>query len=250
MDDTRTVETPDAPETDQHHGGRVSRMFWSKTSAVLSAVLVVVLVGCVIWLATTRPSTAPAQPAPAPHHAVALAHGCGPAASPDQLPPSTPPATTWKLLGSMAAPTSPAVGPADSADGVPTCFAPDPTGALFAAATFVAATSDPQLRTAVLQQLAVDNDGRTVALDEVATRPGGATVGVQTAGFTFLSYDAHARTATVDLALTAQGGFVHVPIQLAWTDDDWKVVLPITGRLYDHLTVIPDLNGYVPWQGA
>lgn len=252
MDDTRAVEAPEAPETDQQHSGRIGRMFWSKTSAVLSAALVVVLVGCVIWLTTTRPGPAPATRAPAAHPAVEFAHGCGPAADPHALPPVTAPPTTWKLVGTMAAPYSPAAGPKADDEGIGLCYSPGPVGALFAAANFVAASSSPELRYRVLDKLAAVGPGRDLALAETRQRPGGVTTGVQIAGFTFLSYKTApggTAAATVDLALTSHGAFVHVPIALVW-DDDWRVQLPITGRLYDHLAVLPDLAGYVPWQGA
>lgn len=246
MDDTR-ADAPAYTAVDGTEPPR-ERSLWTKPGFVLSLALVVILVGCAVWLGTSRPAT-PAGRHPAPSAAAPVAHGCGPAGAPNQLPPAAAPVTDWRLVGHMAAPLSRTTGPVKQADGIPTCFSPDPTGALVAAANFLAAMTDSTLRPAALRDLTADTPGRAEALDQLARQgPGPDSYGLRITGFSFLHYGADG--ATVDLALAAQGGYVHLPLQLAWTGGDWRIVLPPTGRPFDSLTGIPTLTSYIPWQGA
>src|SRR4051794_28153543 len=70
-----------------------------------------------------------------------------PAASVCGLPPGsqeipqTPPEANWELVGKIAAPKSRTVGPGVDTAKRRMCFAHSPTGALFAAANFVAVTA-------------------------------------------------------------------------------------------------------------
>lgn len=245
MRDTKAPGAP-TPSTAPEPG----RSFWASPWTVLSLALVVALAVAAVWLVVdeSEPPLASAGPQPTTRTPAAAGDPCGPDGG-SQTPPSSAPDTTWQLIGSMAAPTAPAVGPAEEVDGVPVCFSPDPAGALFTAATFAAATSDAQLRPAVLEHLAADGPGRDVALAEVIRNPGTEGAGVQVAGFAFLAYTP-AASATVDLALVSQGVLLHVPLELTWAGEDWRVVLPVTGRPFDSLQTVPTLAGYVPWQGA
>ena len=37
---------------------------------------------------------------------------------------------------------------------------------------------------------------------------------------------------------------------MTWIDDDWRVVLPVTGDPYIGIQPLAGMSGYVPWQGA
>jgi hypothetical protein len=242
----QSTGTPDAPPT----GGR---SLWSRTSFVLSVALVLALVVAALWLVLDKPDrSGPAGPhaaAPVPHQ---VADGCGPGGS-SQTPPAVAPATSWQLVGSMAAPTSKAAGPVTLDQGIGLCYSADPVGALFAAANFTAAASSPDLRAPALEKLAAPGSGRDAALAATQGNPGPANVGIQVAGYQFTSYERFTTgqlVATVSLALSTQGRLLALPLQLVFTDGDWKVVIPVTGRPFDGMAVIPSLAGFVPWQGA
>jgi hypothetical protein len=239
------IRATELPDTDDEAAPQRPRSLWASTAFVLSVALVVILIGCAVWLATTRPD--PAGPARPDHPARAEAvHGCGPAANLDAPPPAAAPVTSWKLLGHMAAPSSPVTGPADTTDGLPVCYSPDAAGALFAAANFIATTSSAAQREAALQHLAAPGPGQDAALANLrSSGPGPDSLGTQLAGFTFIAYGS--RSATVDLALAANGGYAHTVLQLTWTGKDWQIVLPIGGYA---VSPLPDLAGYILWQGA
>lgn len=250
MADTKAPEGTPADTSPEPASGR---SVWSRPGFVLSLALVAALVVGAVWLAVDDPD--PAAPG-APHATSAVVRGTEDACGPDsgrQVPPTSAPDTDWVLLGSMASPTSPSAGPADEADGVPVCFSPDPTGALFAAATYVAGFTDPDLRRPLLELSTAETPARHTALTYLDQEDEGPTSGVQIAGFTFQSYRP-GEAATVDLALAYKGSFVHLPVQLLWAGRDWLVELPVTGRLADSIAALPDAPGlpagYVPWQGA
>ena len=171
----------------------------------------------------------------------------------DQTVPAAAPDTEWTLVGTVAAPSSDQAGPAitDPATGVRSCYAQTPTGALFAAANFLAATSDPTVIEAAVERLTAAGPGRDTALADIRTNPQsvvGTGARYQVAGFTFLSYKQD--SATVSLAIAATGGLAGAPLTLVWEDGDWKVDLPADGNPAGQASAIPSLAGYVPWSGA
>lgn len=240
---TAPESTPATTEDSKH-----SRL--SQTTLVLSAALVAALIVAALWIVVdgpgpTAPARIPGASAAGPSSA-GPGDGCGPAAG-SQVPPVTAPDNTWQLIGTMAAPVSTAAGPLTGLDAVPLCYSADPVGALFAAANFVAGMTSGRIREQVIEKLVANGPGRDVALAEVDS--GAATAGVQIAGFAFLSYQP-ARSATVDLALTTKGALVHLPIETTWADGDWRIVLPVTGHPFDQVQALPNIAGYVIWQGA
>lgn len=190
------------------------------------------------------PTSAPPSPAPG-------ASACGLPDGGQDVPSSTPTDTRWELVGSMAAPTEPdRHGPGRVDDGVRTCFARSPIGALYAAVNFWAENTDTPSRV-VLEQLAADTPAKDAAIAEAeaqgdALRLDDATK-MQLAGFTFRAYDRN--NVTVDLAFRVEnGGLFHVPTVLRWEGGDWKYVVAPNGNF--GAGEIADLSGYVPWKGA
>ena len=171
----------------------------------------------------------------------------------DQTVPVTAPETEWTLVGTVAAPSSDDAGPAviDPATGVRSCYAQTPTGALFAAANFLAATSDLTVIEVAVEDLAAAGPGRDALLEAIRTDPQsvvGTGTRYQVAGFTFLSYTAD--VTTVSLAIAATGGLAGVPVTVVREDGDWKVDLPANGNPAGQAAPIASLSGYVPWAGA
>jgi hypothetical protein len=162
--------------------------------------------------------------------------------------------TAWELVGTMAAPTAPRThGPGRVENGLRSCFARSPVGALYAAVNIVATTTDPALRVPLVRALAADGEGREAALRLLSTPqpPSDTTTQIQIAGFSLPNYDRQA--ATIDLAMqlsTVSGsGYVHVAMPLRWEGGDWKVVVPPNGDLATTVRPLPDLTGYAVWSG-
>lgn len=217
---------------------------WWIASAVLLALTAVALA----WLLLsgpppTRPAVRITRAAPAVVSACGLPGG-------DQTPPAVTPPTTWRLVGSMAAPYSAATGPARTVDGVGACYAPTPLGALYAAAGFLAATSAPALREPAATDLCAPGPGRDAALAALSSgEVGGTAAGVQVAGFAFTSYTPGA-SARVELALTTgRGGYAEVPLTLVWSAGTWLVQLPVTGDPFGAIAAVGP-GDFVAWSGA
>lgn len=243
--------------TDDSHDGTNT---WTQPRFVIAAVVVALIAVFGVVLAVTGPADGDNEPAPradptsAPPRADAVRADspCGLEPGDQTIPVIAPPDTDWELVGTVAAPTAPdTIGPGIVDDGLRSCFARSPLGALYAAVNFVATTSDPELRIRAVRELAASGDGqdRAIAAVESAERPSAPTSGAQVAGFSFLNYDDAA--AVVDLAIRVDtSGYVHLPLSLRWEGGDWKVVLPPTGEPYDAIQPLPDLTGYAPWSGA
>lgn len=243
----------------QTQPGEESASAWTQPRFILAGALVAVIAVLGILLAIigprgddtgAEPGGRPAARTPTATTTASPAGGsvCGlPAGS--QTVPATTPKTEWTLVGTVAAPGTEAAGPGSTKDGLRSCYARSPVGALYAAANFLATTSDPQLRLPAAEQLTAKGEGRDRALELLSgADPGGTAAGVQVAGFTFLNYSKAA--AVVDLAVLADGKPVHLPISVRWEAQDWKVVLPPTGDAVAGIQPLPDLTGYVPWAGA
>lgn len=171
----------------------------------------------------------------------------------DQTIPTTAPATSWTLVGTIAAPSSPTAGPATtiSATGLRSCYARTPTGALFAAANFLALVNNPDTLTVGVDELAADGPGRDLLLELARTNPTavlGSGTGFQVAGYTFLSATQDA--TSISIAVGNTGGLAGVPLTVVWQDGDWKVDLPPDGNVAGSAAPINSLAGYVPWSGA
>lgn len=232
---------------------------WTRPRFVIAAAVVALIAVFAVVLAVTRPGSdagtaAPPQTSPPPATAsstpVPDASVCGLQPGDQSVPVTAPTDTEWELVGTVAAPTAPdTIGPGRIDDGLRTCFARSPLGALYAAVNFLATSSDPHLRLRTAEDLAAQGAGREAAINLLQEGdPGGSDSGLQVAGFSFLNYDQY--SAVVDIAMTVDSTVVHLPVSLRWEGGDWKVVLPPTGQPFDAIQPLPDLTGYIPWAGA
>jgi hypothetical protein len=232
---------------------------FTKPGFIIAAVLVVALLaaGIVIFLLPKGQSDAqPASPTPET--------GSTPAASPSAsaagssvcgLPTSTEtslgaaPETKWELVGTMAAPTDPQIGPGKTdAQGIRSCFAHTPKGALYAAVNLWALGSDPSKEHAIAEQLAAKGPGREAGMKAPRTQAPASAVKIQIAGFN-VSYTAN--QAVVDLAFKADNGaLASVRTTLLWQDGDWKGVVADNGAPLEEPRQVRDLSGFIPWSGA
>jgi hypothetical protein len=250
--------------TDNNHDRPERTSPWSQRGFVVSAIVVALIVVLGAVLVVTNPSdndetaTQPPEPTtsttPTSSATTPDDSACGLPAGDQTVPRATPPDTQWELVGTVAVPTAPeAYGPGRVDDGLRSCFAHSPMGALYAASNFIASASDPALRAKAVDNLTAAGEGRDRALTQVEGPQAASANKVQLVGFTVLNYDAG--RSTVDLAFRATrrdgtAGLAHMPLSLRWEDGDWKVVLPATGEVFPGVGPIPDLTGYVPWGGA
>jgi hypothetical protein len=228
----------------------------TKPKFIISAVVVAIIAALAIILAliprsggtpaagpaTAAAGTSTAQPSPASEASV-----CG-LPSGDQAKPATAPAETkWELVGKIAAPTSPQqFGPGRTeADGLRSCFAHSPTGALYAAANVTALSGAGKARL-VFEDLAVPSPERDALLAQPDTAPTSGTT-AQIAGYQVRSYDSD-RAVIVIAAKGDNGALVSVPVPLQWYGGDWKVVVPATGSTGGGQ--LSDLSGFIPWSGV
>jgi hypothetical protein len=161
------------------------------------------------------------------------------------------PKSTWTLLGTMAVPSDPAtVGPGTvGANGLKSCFAHSPEGALYATANIWAASFNGYANQ-VYTDLAADSPSRDKALQAIkeGKELGGSNAPkVQIAGFILHSYTPEA--AVVELALKSEdGGLGALATSLVWEKGDWKLDIPAAGG--GTVRQISDLSSYIPWSGV
>lgn len=163
----------------------------------------------------------------------------------------TAPKSKWELLGSMAVPTDPsAAGPgAVGKDGLRSCFAQSPTGALYATANIWAASFNGYAKQVYLE-LSADSPSRDKAVQAIKEGKdvgGEASPKVQIAGFIIRSYTPEA--AVVELAIKSNdGGYGAFSTSLLWEDGDWKMEIPAAGG--GAVRKISDLSAFIPWAGV
>jgi hypothetical protein len=172
---------------------------------------------------------------------------CGLPSGDQAKPATTPTDTKWELVGKVAAPTSPTqFGPGKTeANGLRSCFAHSPTGALYAASNVAVLSATGKARL-VYEQLAVPSPERDALLNQPEPQET-SSVTAQIAGFQIRSYDAD-RAVIVIAAKGSNGALVSVPVPLQWHGGDWKVVVPASGSTGGGQ--ISDLSGYIPWSGV
>ncbi|MDP9696105.1 UNVERIFIED_ORG: hypothetical protein J2X79_003684 [Arthrobacter globiformis] len=228
----------------------------TKPKFIISAVVVAIIVALGIILAllpkgggtptAEQSNSGSATASPQPSEAAA-ASVCGLPPGDQAKPATAPTDTKWELVGKVAAPTSPTeLGPGKTeANGLRSCFAHSPTGALYAAANMTALSAAGKAHL-VYEQLALPSPERDAELKSSPTAaPNSVTA--QLAGFTFRSYEAD--RAVIDLAFKgANGTFVSIPVPLQWYGGDWKFVVPATGDT--GARQITDLGGYIEWSGV
>ena len=235
---------------------------FTKPGFIISAALVIALIAGVVVIFllpkgqdTTQPApgtAASANPATASPSAKTVAGKsvCG-------LPSSTEtalgaaPKSKWDLLGTMAVPSDPStVGPGTvEKDGLRSCFAQSPTGALYATVNIWAASFNGYAKQVYLE-LSADSPSRDKAVQAIKEGKdvgSGTSPKVQIAGFIIHSYTPG--TAVVELAIkSADGGYGAFSTSLLWEDGDWKLDFPAAGG--GAVRQISDLSSFIPWAGV
>lgn len=235
---------------------------FTKPGFIMAAALVLALIAGAIVIFLLPKEQGNAQPAPAP-----AANSDPPAANPSAsattgksvcgLPRSeetalgTAPESKWELLGTMAVPSDPSTaGPGTvSKDGLRSCFAQSPTGALYATVNIWASSFNGDAKQVYLK-LAADSPSRDKAIQAIKEGKnvgGGTSPDVQIAGFMVHSYAPEA--AVVELAIkSSDGGYGALTTSMLWEDGDWKMDIPPAGG--GMVRQISDLSSFIPWAGV
>jgi hypothetical protein len=231
---------------------------WTRPWFLISAVLVAILAIVGIVLAVLpddangrpTPTTSPTSTAsPSPTAVTDGESKCGLPPGSQAVPAAPPEGATWELFGTFAAPSIENIGPGvGDPDGIRSCFAHSPTGALLAAINYWAmgwsvagAGADARLVASTPERAALQEQYRQQGTPDPAL-----LTGMQVAGFNIVRYSES--DAVVDLAVRTETGAVgSLPTPLRWEDGDWKFVIPPTGNT--GLQQLPNLAGYVLWSG-
>lgn len=206
-----------------------------------------VLVSSLLAPAKTPPIT---EPTTAPTQSAADASVCGLEGFEATSSLTKAPEVKWELVGTVAVPVDPTVGPgAIDDDGFRSCFAHTAEGALFATINYFALSSDARTFPRI-PELIEPGPGR----DAAASAAGGeqtANTRLQVAGFKVNSYTGEEAVIDVVWSVTTSGGrLVSLPIVLHWVDGDWKIALTEKGQLPFSSAPLENLGGYIPWAGV
>lgn len=233
---------------------------FTKPGFIISAALVAALIAAAVMIFLLPKGQGNAQPAPTASSNSATASPSASAASGKSicgLPASqetalgTAPKSKWELVGTMAVPTDPSKdGPGTvGKNGLRSCFAQSPTGALYATANIWAASFNGYAKQVYLE-LAADSPSRDKAVQAIKEGKdvsGGSSPKVQIAGFILHSYTPEA--AVVELAIkSSDGGYGAFSTSLLWEDGDWKLDIPAAGG--GTVRQISDLSSFIPWAGV
>lgn len=225
---------------------------WSSPAFIWSAIAMAVIVVIAIIVALSSGGREEMLPAAQPTAAVPASTSdsvCGLQAGDQSIPTTAAPESTWVLVGKVAAPSDPEYGPGVDDDGIASCFAQSPIGALYATAHIYAEGAHPDLSRRAVETRIAPGPGRAAAIEDFVDSAGKTDVSVQFAGFQILGYDGN--TATVDIvARASNGAILSFVTQLAWVDGDWYMVVQSNGQAAVPPRQIEDLTGYVRWSGA
>lgn len=227
--------------------------FTSRGFLAAAIVIGVILLAGVIVLVTslTAPHDPVVQPTSSPSGPVASGDDksvCGLAGFETESSLKAAPDTKWDLVGTVATPTDPKVGPGRDDAGLRTCYAHTAEGALFAAVGYLAVGSDARNVPRLYELLA---DGPVRDELQATPRPGEASSDrLQVAGFKINAYSASEATVDVAWQVTSSGSqLVSFPTVLRWEHGDWKVVIDKNGPPFAPSPLI-SLGGYTPWAGV
>ena len=247
--------------------------FWQERGFVASAIVVGAVVVCVlVWVFARGSGTPTSQPTETPSTVVPTEQptatttpatppplnnskgGCH-NTKPDQRIPrlAPPPAVTWQFEADMLVPLQQDGGPATTdRNGVRSCFAHSPTGAVLASMVLLGQIRNPDMVVEVLEKRVQAGAGRTRALDEALhpTTPR-TPVHVQFAGFKVIDYQRNRAIIQVAAEIDNQN-VASLPVTMVWSGGDWKAALQADGTFNGEVDpdVLQSMDGYVRFSGS
>lgn len=188
-----------------------------------------------------------AQPAPPPQSSSVCGLPDG-----DQEVPTIGPEAEWTAVDDLLMPSTEQYGPGEESDDIHSCFARNPTGALLAAAAYLADRNNVGVDQG---SFAAERFARGEGYDDQVREYGrgntyDAPAGTegQFAGFRFTQYSSSSTALEIAFRVTSleqarQAPYLSVPVELVWQDGDWKQVATDDGTV----NTPADLDGYVVW---
>lgn len=236
------------------------RAWFLRPGFVISGVFlgVLVLVAVAVFASDDTDRTA-SRAVRAPGHAGgssrAVATGgsrCGLPVGPTDRPVG-PPDATWKLVGVVAAPSSPVFGPAVQDGARRVCFAHSPTGALFAAANHVATIAAHGSDVPLMRDILAETHARNVLMRQ-NSEPDNPSDRAQIAGFHVT--EVNRNFVIVDLAVrtNVSSTLAAISVPMRWEQrpgegGDWRLMITNVDQPYS-VTAIADNSSVVTWSGA
>lgn len=201
---------------------------------------------------SSEPTTAPTTAEPTEEPPAGDASTCG--LEPVELESglSTAPETTWDYVGVIAMPSVADQGPGQtSAEGLRTCYAHTPTGAVLAYANFLTQTNSADLRAAAFDYFTAQGPGRDAAVASAGELAAGGS-DLSIAGFRVLSYAGDEALVDVAVQVVAQGqtAFASSRANLLWQDGDWRWLPAEDGSEEYEVVVIPSVADYIAWAAS
>lgn len=170
---------------------------------------------------------------------------------------AAPLSVSWQFEGKMLIPIQAASGPATtSPNGVRSCFAHSPTGAVLAAMVLLGQIQNPEVSVAALHNRVYPGPGRDAAIAQAkltAKTPSTVAGDVQFAGFKVLDYPQNATRALIQIVADLNGkAYGAMPITMRWYRGDWYVELQTDGSFNGSVEpdILTSLSGYVRFSGA
>lgn len=222
-------------------------------AAIVVAAIVVAGVVVVVGVLAGAPAGEPTPTGTGTNDAVSEGDRsvCGLEAFEAESSLTSAPDNEWELVGTVAAPTSPSVGPGVvDDDGFRSCFAHTAEGALFAAVNYFALSSDAKYKDRIAELFA-PGPGRDAAIEAARDAADPSNARIQVAGFKVNSYSAASAVIDVAWSVTTEGGqLVSLPLSVVWVDGDWKIELLDNGQLRFTSATLQSLGGYIVWAGV
>jgi hypothetical protein len=205
---------------------------------------------------TEVPSATQTTPPPPPNSHTGGCHDKNPSQAIPRV--AAPVAVSWQFEGKMLVPIQAASGPAStSANGVRSCFAHSPTGAVLAAMVLLGQIQNPEVSIAALRSRVYPGPGRDAAIaaaGQTARTPSSAEPGdIQFAGFKVLDYPPNATRTILQVVADLNGkAYGAMPVTMRWYKSDWYVELQPDGSFNGSVEpdILTSLSGYVRFSGA
>lgn len=202
---------------------------------------------------SSESTTAPTSDAPTEDPPTADASTCG--LEPVELDGAltAAPETTWDYVGVIAMPSVAGQGPgATGTDGLRTCFARTPTGAVLSAANMVSQLATPTLQGEAVRYFIAEGPGYETAVSLTTGSDSSASIDLQVTGFKVLDYSGD--QALVDIAVQATGNgittYTSFRTPLIWQNGDWRQVPAANGQPQYPPVQLPNTADYVAWSAS
>lgn len=237
-------------------GGRARRAYNSK-GGLITALIIVGIIALILVIVTVQTLMGSGDPTPKPN---AGSSAPAPSVTPSadgqceakadlstSLTPDLPSDLEWAAGNGETWPVSPSYGPTAEEDGFGVCFSRSPLGAAFAAASMMMAPYDGHTLNEVLEQYAVESPGKEAALTEPGRTAQPLNGNYPIVGFRINSYvEDRAEVVTVVRASNSPTGYAGNVVQLAWTGDDWMMIVKDSGQAEP--VTSPAEGEFTPWR--